>query len=103
MIIPRAEGMLSELTIIIASVASHFLSEPLGFIERGVRRGQFYFGDHQPSIVTVKLIDFKDEITTRHEPARFVDDTRQTQGEEQLHFFERDFLFPLQTREPVVA
>ena len=39
MIIPRAEGMLSELAVIVASVASHFLSEPFGFVERGVWRG----------------------------------------------------------------
>lgn len=103
MIIPRAEGMLSELTIIIASVASHFLSEPFWLVESGVRGGEFNLCHHQTSIVAVKFIDFEGEITARHKPACFVDDTRQTQGEEHLHFFESYFLFPLHSREPIVT
>ena len=78
MIIPSAEGMLSELAVIVASVASNFLSEPFGLLKNSIGSGKFDFCHNQTSIVTVKFIDFEGEITTRHEPARFVDDPRQT-------------------------
>ncbi len=37
--VPCGEGMQRELTIVVASVASHFLPEPCGLVERGVRGG----------------------------------------------------------------
>ena len=37
--VPCGEGMQRELTIVVASVTSHFLPEPFGFVERGVRGG----------------------------------------------------------------
>ena len=51
----------------------------------------------------MELIDFKGKFATRHEPARLVDDSWQTQGKEQFDLFEGDFFFPLQARKTIVG
>ena len=92
---PAAIGVLAELGIIVAAVASHFFTDEMRLFEGLFRAGEFDLSHHKASIIAMEFIDFKDMFVGLYQPTRLVDNAWLTKVHQLLSISQRYLLFKL--------
>src|SRR3970040_2403372 len=67
-------GMPHEVHIVVAALLRHFLAEPRRAGETLLHVGKLDFGDDEPLVLAVKLVDFPLDSRVRHPMAGLLDD-----------------------------
>jgi hypothetical protein len=95
--LPASIRILHQKRIIITNISRYLFFDEMGLFKQFVLTIQFHFRYSQAFILTIKLIHFKDMLSTFHQIPDFINHPRLTQFHQLFGLLQTDLLLPLIT------